>query len=116
MMTSMTTLMTALLFAVKNQMLIQEKMSSVDLSLSLVFCDQRTKTIMKSPKRLRINLAISLYQIQQNSERKQSRGGMQDGTIDHQVQPFRNEMSSVNNNMNILFLNMLLLSLLYLYL
>ena len=70
MMTSMTTLMTALLFAVKNQMLIQEKMSSVDLSLFLVFCDQRTKTIMKSPKRLRINLAISLYPIQQKSERR----------------------------------------------
>ena len=89
--TSMTTLMTALLLAVKNQMRTQEKMSSVDLSLCLVFCGQRTMTIMKIPKRtlkrLRINLEISLYPIQQNSEKKQNRGEMPDGATDHQVQP-----------------------------
>jgi hypothetical protein len=91
--------MTALLLAVKNQMLIQERMSSVDLSLCLVFCDQRTMTITKSPKkslkRLRRNLEISLYPIQQNSEKKQNKGGMPDGATDHQVQPLRNAMSSV---------------------
>ena len=100
----MTTLMTALLLAVKNQMRTQEKMSSVDLSLCLVFCGQRTMTIMKIPKRtlkrLRINLEISLCPIQQNSEKKQNRGEMPDGATDHQVQPLRNAMSSVNKNNN----------------